>query len=63
MPNRPLTPFALTFFLLFTSVVAHPLDPLSKAEISTVVPLLRQLGRIDEASRFSLITLYSPPKP
>ncbi len=62
MPNRPLTLFALTFFLLLTAVAAHPLDPLSKAEISAVVPLLRQLGKIDESSRFSLITLYSPPK-
>src|SRR5690348_9101419 len=41
---------------------AHPLDPLSPAEIRTAVAVLRDQGLIDAATRFPLIDLDEPDK-
>ena len=62
MVNRSLFPVILLLLSSTGVIQAHPLDPLSKAEIARVAPLLRQLGRVDDSSRFPLITLFSPPK-
>jgi Cu2+-containing amine oxidase len=41
---------------------AHPLDPLGEDEISTVVSLLRDAGKVDDDTRYPQITLDEPPK-
>ncbi|MET3805298.1 primary-amine oxidase [Nakamurella sp. UYEF19] len=40
----------------------HPLDPLSAAEISRTVELLRAAGAVGDTYRFASITLAEPPK-
>jgi len=44
------------------AAAAHPLDPLSPAEIRTAVAVLRDAGLIDPATRFPLIDLDEPEK-
>jgi primary-amine oxidase len=41
---------------------AHPLDALSKDEITDTVEILKAQGKITESTRFSLIELHEPPK-
>jgi primary-amine oxidase len=41
---------------------AHPLDPLSRAEIQTTVDILKASGKINNESRFSTVFLQEPPK-
>jgi primary-amine oxidase len=41
---------------------AHPLDPLSAAEIRTVVAVLQRAGYSDSATRYALIDLDEPAK-
>jgi Cu2+-containing amine oxidase len=41
---------------------AHPLDELSAEELQAAVAVLKAAGRIDEASRFSTLTLEEPAK-
>ncbi len=41
---------------------AHPLDPLSKEEITTAVEVLKAAGKVSESSRFPIIVLHEPPK-
>ncbi len=40
----------------------HPLDPLSKAEISAVVDVLKAAGKLTPGTRFAEISLREPPK-
>src|ERR1700745_1818550 len=42
--------------------VRHPLDPLTSAEIASVVETLRAEGKVDAATRFPQIQLAEPPK-
>ena len=44
------------------AVAAHPLDPLSSAEIAATVSVLREAGDIDKETRFALIDLNEPIK-
>src|ERR1700694_4031818 len=41
---------------------AHPLDPLTVAEIKRVVALVRQLEAVTESARFADVELLEPPK-
>ncbi len=41
---------------------AHPLTPLSPAEIRAAARIFRASGRMPQASRFSILTLDEPPK-
>src|SRR5215510_6182446 len=41
---------------------AHPLDPLSKEEITTTVAVLKASGKVSESHRFPIIVLREPPK-
>jgi primary-amine oxidase len=49
-----------------TSVVAaqpqHPLDPLSQSELGDMVRILREAGKLNESSRFPIVTLQEPSK-
>jgi primary-amine oxidase len=52
-------------FLLLCSVAygaSHPLDPLTKDEITTAVSVLRSSGKATSASRLPVIVLNEPPK-
>jgi primary-amine oxidase len=40
----------------------HPLDPLTKPEIATVVTVLKSTGKISRETRFATIYLKEPPK-
>ena len=40
----------------------HPLDPLTFDEIWTVLEVLRENGRLDDATRFPIVSLKEPPK-
>ncbi len=40
----------------------HPLDPLSKEEITATVALLKASGKAGDSSRFPIIVLREPPK-
>ena len=49
--------------LLWTGVAsAHPMDALSGAEITQVVSVLKQGGKVDDQTLYSAITLKEPPK-
>jgi len=41
---------------------AHPLDPLSREEITATVDILKASGKATDNSRFSIIVLREPPK-
>src|SRR5262245_26711410 len=41
---------------------AHPLDPLSRDEISAAVEMLRNAGRATDDSRYATVVLREPPK-
>ena len=41
---------------------AHPLDPLSKEEITRTVAVLKTSGKVSDSSRFPIIVLREPPK-
>jgi primary-amine oxidase len=45
-----------------STTVAHPLEPLTAEEISTVAAVLRASGNIGERARFAAITLREPAK-
>jgi primary-amine oxidase len=53
---------ALSALHVASAVVAHPLDPLSSAEIAAAVSVLREAGDIDAETRFALIDLDEPIK-
>ena len=40
----------------------HPLDPLTKSEIATVVTVLKSTGKVSPETRFATIYLKEPPK-
>jgi primary-amine oxidase len=42
--------------------VDHPLDPLSFQEYWTVLEILRDAGRLNEETRFSIVNLHQPAK-
>lgn len=44
------------------SDASHPLDPLSKDEISAVVATLKAANKVTESSRFYTLVLQEPPK-
>jgi primary-amine oxidase len=44
------------------SAAAHPLDPLSAAEIATAVAALHRAGHADQATRFAAVELDEPAK-
>ena len=54
----------ITCFLLASLSFAqsHPLDPLSKEEITAVTETLKASGKTTESSRFSTMVLHEPPK-
>jgi primary-amine oxidase len=41
---------------------AHPLDPLSKEELTATVAILRESGKVADTTRFTAIHLHEPPK-
>ena len=43
-------------------VAPYPLDPLSKDEIAVTTAVLKDAGKVAEATRFVLIHLHEPPK-
>ena len=53
---------ALNMLLGAGSVAAHPLDPLSGAEIASAVAVLRASDKIDGDTKLALIDLDEPPK-
>ena len=65
-PRRywPRTPLALAFAVIAAAsgAAAHPLDPLSGAEIGRAVAALRRAGDADPATRFALVALDEPEK-
>src|ERR1044071_4602071 len=44
------------------ALAAHPLDPLSKEEITATVEILRASGKVNPDSRFATVVLREPPK-
>jgi len=61
--------WVLGFFFLATALPAltadeirHPLDPLTAEEISTVVSVLHQAGKVDDSARYPHILLAEPLK-
>ena len=42
--------------------IEHPLDPLSFQEYWTALEVLRDAGRLNEETRFSIVNLHQPPK-
>ena len=56
--------FTVTALLLLVvrSAVAHPLTPLTAAEIRAAVKIFKDSGRVPAGSRFSLISLAEPAK-
>lgn len=47
---------------MVSQAAEHPLDPLSKQEITTTVEVLQDAGKVTQASRYPIITLHEPPK-
>jgi Cu2+-containing amine oxidase len=47
---------------LDAQTVEHPLDPLVFQEYWTVLETLRAAGRLEDETRFSIVTLRQPPK-
>jgi primary-amine oxidase len=43
-------------------VAPHPLDPLSKDEITATTRILKDAGKVADSTRFVLIHLHEPPK-
>lgn len=52
----------LTVLFAVTPVVAHPLDPLDKEEITATTAILADGGKVADSTRFVLIQLHEPPK-
>ena len=47
---------------LAAQTVEHPLDPLNFQEYWAVLETLKDAGRLDDATRFSIVTLHQPAK-
>ena len=60
--RRPLAALLLATLCRMPGAGAHPLDPLSPDEIGAAVAVLREAGRVDDATRFALIELAEPDK-
>jgi primary-amine oxidase len=45
-----------------TSLVDHPLSPITSEEVETAVEILRATGRLDDNSRFAYVGLQEPDK-
>jgi primary-amine oxidase len=52
----------LTVLFAVAPVVAHPLDPLDKEEITATTAILADGGKVADSTRFVLIQLHEPPK-
>jgi primary-amine oxidase len=68
-PKKIFLMLSLLSFIPFTAAPAaaadnpaHPLDPLSKEEITATVEVLKASGKVTGDSRFSTIFLREPPK-
>jgi len=63
---RRSAPFALLLWLTQAGAHAqaprHPLDPLTGQEYGQVVALLKSAGRVDDSTRYPIITLAAPEK-
>ena len=61
-------PSIVAFLLLLASNVAaataapHPLDPMSQAELTSVVSVLKGAGHVDDNTRFVFLSLREPDK-
>lgn len=68
-PLRRLAPSILPLALGLAALpsaaqkVGHPLDPLNFQEYWRVLETLREAGRLDAETRFSLVNMVPPPKP
>jgi primary-amine oxidase len=63
--RRHITAVILGIMLLVTATVSaanHPLDALSEEEIAGTVQVLKQAGKVTDASRYMSISLREPPK-
>ena len=45
-----------------TTIVEHPLEPLTVEEISAAAAILRAGGHVGERCHFAAVTLHEPPK-
>ncbi len=54
--------FAMIFSISILAQSPHPLDPLSKEEISATKDILLSSGKANENSRFATLVLREPPK-
>ena len=61
MMRLPAVLVALALGFWIQQASAHPLDPLSDAEIDTAVAALRDARDVDADTRFALIDLDEPP--
>jgi primary-amine oxidase len=43
-------------------IASHPLDPLSKDELTNTAAILKDAGKVAESTRFVLMHLHEPPK-
>jgi primary-amine oxidase len=72
MRVRPSTKLGIALGFLFSSWIpvafakpsgrVHPLDPLTRPEIATVVAVLKNTGKVSPDTRFATIYLKEPPK-
>jgi primary-amine oxidase len=69
MSNRCRCSLAVVALLVLTAMrnaagdaATHPLDPLSEAEINAVRTVLRADGKVDDDTRYPMVTLMEPPK-
>ncbi len=60
LPMFIISSFALCVFA--ADYPTHPLDPLSKEEITATVEVLKANSKVNQESRFSTIVLKEPPK-
>ena len=58
----PLFSIGVLLIVFLCSAVAHPLTPLSAAEIRAAARIFRDSGRMPTSARFSILTLAEPPK-
>ena len=57
-----LSALVIVMLTAVSQAAEHPLDPLSKQEITDTIDVLRAAGKITQASRFPIISLHEPAK-